>query len=334
VGARRRVRAGIALLASVAIVGIGWYWFIEGWSFVDALYQTATTISTVGLGEVRPFDDSAKVFSAFLSVVGIAAALFTFGAIFQEVVETQVSALGRRRMDRRISRLDGHTVVCGYGRVGSRIAKRLVAEGTRDVVVVDRGEAKCARAAEAGLLAVEGDSTEDEVLRLAGVDHAATLIVSLGSDADAISTVLSARVLNSDLRIVARANAESSEPKLRRAGVDRVVNPLSSGAERLAAFARQPAVADFLDVVVHEGSLEYRLEEVQVPNGSRFEGVSLAEAHIRSTTGALVLALREADGTFQSNPSPDTPLRSGLTMIAIGTDGQLEALEEHLAEHR
>jgi voltage-gated potassium channel len=327
VDARRRVRTGVSLLLALALAGILWYTVVEGWSLVDGAYQTVTTISTVGFGEARPVDDSGKIFSVFLMVFGVAAAFYTLGGIFEETLEGQLVRMGRRRMDRQISRLAGHTIVCGYGRVGSRIAARLGA-ADEPIVVVDNDEGKCAAAADAGHLVVAGDSTEDSVLRLAGIERARTLIVSLGSDADAISTVLSARVLNAELRIVARANAESSEAKLRRAGVDRVVNPLSSGAQRLAAFAQQPAVADFLDVVVHEGSIEYRLEELVIPERSPLGGTTLADAHIRSSTGALVLALRGADGEFSSNPSPDTPLEEGTTVIAIGTGPQLKALEE------
>ncbi len=326
---RHRFRAGLVVLTGAAVIATGWFWCAVGFSFVDALYQTTTTITTVGFGEVRPFDSSAKIFSVVLMIVGVSAALFTLGGAFQELVEGQLLRLGRRRMDRRIDRYSGHIVVCGYGRVGSRIARLLGASGGR-VVVVDLLPQRCDDATQSGYLAVEGDSTEDDVLKLAGIENAETLVVCLASDADAISTVLSARVLNPKLRIVARANAESSEAKLARAGVDHVVNPLSHGAQRLAAFALQPAVADFLDVVVHDGSLEYRLEEVTIPAGSPFDGIGLADAHIRSGTGALVLALRSQDGTFLSNPDPATPLEAGSTVIVIGTQDQLLALEEHL----
>ena len=326
---RRRFRTGLLALTGVGLLGTAWFWLLEGFSFVDALYQTTTTITTVGFGEVRPFDTSARAFSIGLMIVGVSAALFTLGGAFEELVEGQLLRFGRRRMDRRIDRLAGHVVLCGYGRGGSRIARLLVGRGGQ-VVVVDVRPERCSSAVDDGYLIVLGDSTEDDTLMLAGVERAATLVVSLASDADAISTVLSARVLNPRMRIVARANAESSEAKLVRAGVDRVVNPLSHGAQRLAAFAQQPAVADFLDVVVHDGSLEYRLEEVRIPAGSPFDGIGLADAHIRSGTGALVLAVREADGTFLSNPDPKTPLRAGSTVIVIGTQDQLDALERHL----
>lgn len=332
-GPSRRVRIGLLLLTAITVLGTAWYALVERFSLLDAAYQTVMTITTVGFAEIRDFDAGARAFTLVLMVVGVGAALFTLTAMFEDFVENQFLHFGRRRMDRRIERLEGHAIVCGYGRVGSRIAARL-ADEVAGLVVIDQSADRCAVAAADGHPTIQGDSTDDDLLREAGIERAATLVVSLASDADAISTVLSARVLNPALRIVSRANSENSEAKLLRAGVDRVVNPLSSGAERLAAFAQKPAVADFLDVIVHDGSLEYRLEEVRVPPGSPIEGTSLADAHIRAETGALVLALREADGTFRNNPAPDTPLAGGVTLIAIGTGEQLQALESHVGRRR
>lgn len=296
---------------------------------LDAAYQTTTTITTVGFGEVRDFDASARAFSIFLMVFGVGAAFYTLGGVFEEWVEDSLERFGRRRMDRRIESLAQHTIICGYGRVGCRIAQLLHGHDV-DLVVIDVGDEQCGQATDDGLLAVKGDSTDDDVLRLAGIERAATLVVSLASDADAISTVLSARVLNPTLRIVARANVESNEAKLERAGVDHIVNPLSQGAQRMAAFAQQPAVADFLDVVVHDGSLEYQLEEVRIAPASPLVGTTLGEAHLRARTGALVLALRRPDGTFLSNPGPSVTLEADVTLIVIGTTEQFDALAREL----
>jgi voltage-gated potassium channel len=314
----------------VAVTGTLWFWFVEGWSLLDSLQQTVTTITTVGYGEVRDFDASAQVFSAVLSVVGVSAGLFTLGAVFEEQLEDTLARYGRRRMDRRIGKLAQHVVLCGYGRVGAQIA-RLLAARDLPVVAIDTDERRIEEAVAAGLAVVEGSSTDDDVLRAAGIEGAGTLIVSLGSDADAISTVLSARAMNAQMRIVARANATESEAKLLRAGADRVVNPLYQGAHRMAAFAQQPDVADFLDVVVHDEQVEYRLEELHLLAGSPVAGVPLGEAHLRRKTGALVLAVRRADGTFDSIPGPEVRLEPGTTLIAIGTGDQLAALA-HLLE--
>jgi voltage-gated potassium channel len=303
---------------------------VEQWSLLDAAYQTVTTVTTVGIGEVRPFDSSAKAFSIALSIVGVSAGLFTLGAVFEEQMEETIARVGRRRMDRQIERLSDHTVLCGYGRVGAQLARHLVVRGV-SLVVVDLDERRCAVAADHGALVVTGSSTEDDILLAAGVRRASVLIASLGSDADAIATVLSARVLNPDLRIIARANEVSAEAKLVRAGCDHVVNPLSQGARQMAAFAQQPAVAHFLEVV-HDTSIEFRLEEIELTKSSPLAGKSLGDAELRPRTGALVLALRHRDGRFDSNPASSTLLEAGTTLIAIGTDEQLAALERLLRD--
>lgn len=300
--------------------------FVEGWSFVDALVQTVTTVTTVGLGEVRPFDTSAKYFSVVLSVVGVSVALFTLGAVFEEQLEDSLLRYGRRRMDRRIEKLRDHVIVCGYGRVGTYIGSLLEA-GDNEVVIVDASDDALAHAVETGHAIVHGSCTEDDVLREAGIERARTMIVAVGDDAVAMSTALSARALNPKLLIIARANDISSEAKLVRAGCDRVVNPLSQGAHRMAAFAQTPDVADFLDVVVHDADVEYRLEEFRIPPRCELAGKTLGDAHIRRVSGALVLALRDSDGSFRSNPPPESVLAPDTTVIAIGTSDQLEQLK-------
>jgi len=329
VEARRRIRTGVLLLFTIAVIGTSWFWLAEGWSFMDSLYMTVVTVSTVGFSEIRPLDGSGRLFTVFLIVFGVGAVLYSLAAVWAEVLESELFHVGRRRMQRQISKLEGHTVLCGYGRVGRTIASILCESGP--VVVVDTQEVRCDEAVDAGYLAVHGDATDDAVLDRAGLPRAAILIVSLESDGDAISVALSAQAQNPDLHVVARANAAHNEAKLAQAGVDHVVNPLEIGAKRIAAFARQPAVADFIDVAMHGGSLEYSLEEMVVPDNSPIDGLALSDARIRTASGgALVLALRDAQGTFHSNPAPRTPLRAGTTMIVIGTTAQHAALGEYL----
>jgi voltage-gated potassium channel len=225
-------------------------------------------------------------------------------------------------MDRRIEGMHGHVIVCGWGRVGSTIANHVTGAG-RDVVVVDHDSERLSRVPHAW---VEGDATDDATLLAAGIDRAGTLIAALNTDADNIYVTLTARSLRAELFIVARARVASAEPKLEHAGANRVVNPQHIGGARMAALALQPAVADFLDVVMHDGSLEFRLGEVHVPDGSELVGRSLRDSSLRDRTGALVLALREPDGSFVTNPAPDAEIRAEHLLIAIGTEAQLEAL--------
>jgi voltage-gated potassium channel len=325
---RRRVRLGLALFAAVMTVGAIWYWLVEGFSAVDALYQTVMTVTTVGFGEVRPLGARGRVFTMLLIVVGVGVALYAIVGSIEDVIENRLGRWGRKRMEHQIDRVEGHVVLCGYGRVGQGIVPMV--EPRSVVVVVDRDVDQVERASDAGLLAIEGDATDDDVLRAAGLDRAATIVVSLQSDADAISTVLSAREINPRVRIVARANAEHSEAKLVRAGADHVVNPLRLGAVRLATFALQPAVADFVDLVSPSAGESFRLEQVVVPTDSPMAGVRMADSRLREQTGVLVLALRRPDGEFEGNPDGDAVLVPGTTLVVIGTAEHLVALDARL----
>ena len=318
----RRVWVGLAALALTLVAGTGGYMAL-GFGLLDAVYQTVITVTTVGFREVRALSDAGKVFTIGLVLVGTGTALYTFSVLIEALVEGQIrDMLGRRRMDRQIAKLEGHVIICGWGRVGRAIS-RYVTNSGQSVVVVDRDPD---RIASVPYPSVTGDVTDDTVLLRAGIERARVLVAALETDADNLYVAVSGRSLRPDLFIIARARTESSEPKLARAGANRVVNPQRIGGERMAAFALQPHVAEFLDVVMHDGSLEFRLEEVEVPAGSSLAGATLRDAHVRDRTGALVLALREADGTFTTNPSPETVICPGNILIAIGTTAQLAAL--------
>ena len=321
-----RLRFGLAALVAVLVGGtVGYLAF--GFSLLDAVYQTVTTVSTVGFREVHPLSAGAQVFTIVLILVGVATALYTFTLVLESVVEGQLrEVFGRKRMERHIARMTNHVIVCGFGRVGRNLAE-YVARAGDDVVVIERDPERAA-AAEGTAQVVRGDATSDEVLREAGIDRARVLVTALNTDADNLFVTLTARGLREDLFIVARARVESSEAKLAQAGADRVVNPQGIGGARMAAFVLQPHVAEFLDVVMHDGSLEFRLEEVPVPDGSPLAGQSLRQAHIRDSTGALILALRDGSGAFTTNPTPETVLEAGQILIAIGTEGQLKALTD------
>ena len=320
----RRVQMGVVLLAAVVILGTAGYAAL-GLGPLDALYQTVTTVSTVGYRELGEADAEWKVFTVALILVGVGVALYTLSVLLETIVEGRLTdRLGRLRMEREIAEMTGHVIVCGWGRVGRTISSYLQGTGG-DVVVVEQDPD---RASAAGLAIVTGDATDDEVLVSAGIDRAATLIAALDTDAANLYVTLSARSRRPDLFILARARVDSAEPKLLQAGANRVVNPQLIGGARMAALATQPHVADFLDVVMHDGSLEFRLEEVLVPQGSALAGESLGEAGIQRRTGAMVLAVRKPSGAFVTNPPPDEVMTDGHVLIAIGTAEQLDALAE------
>ena len=318
----RRLQLALAGVGVVLVVGSVGY-IALGFTPLDALYQTVTTITTVGYREVEPLDATGKVFTMVLILVGVGTALYAMGVFIEALLEGQVQELvGRRRMDRKIASMSNHVIVCGWGRVGRAFSDYVGGAGL-DVVVVDRNEERLADVPHATVL---GEATDDEALERAGISRARALIAALNTDADNLYVTLSGRRLRADLFIVSRARIAAAEAKFLQAGADRVVNPQAIGGERMAAFVLQPHVAEFLDVVMHDGTMEFRLEEVPVPAGSPLAGHTLREAHIRDRTGALVLALRDDAGRFTTNPDPDSTIVGGHILIAVGTAGQLADL--------
>ncbi len=321
----RDVAVGLAALAGVIAVGSVGY-VLLGFGPLDAVYQTVTTVTTVGFRELQPLSPTGQVFTMVLILAGVGTALYTLTVLLELLIEGHLSqAMERRRMDKRIAGLRGHIIVCGWGRVGRAIARELSVAG-KDVVIVDNDPE---RAGSVGTqLYVLGDASDDDVLRYAGIEHAGALVAAASTDAVNLVITLSGRSLRPDLFIVSRAREESSDAKLRRAGADRVVNPQEIGGARIAAFVVRPHVTEFLDVVMHERGLELRLEEIAVRDDSRLADVTIGEAMIRDRTGALVLALRDSEAGFISNPSAATVMRPGQILIAIGTPPQLQALAD------
>ncbi len=317
-----RLQRAIAMVLAVFVIGtIGYLLF--GLSFTDSVYQTVTTVTTVGFRELEEFTVLEKWFTIALIIVGVSTVLYTFTLAVQVVVDGQLRHfVGRRLMDREISKLSDHTIVCGWGRVGRAVADDLAGNGESVVIVdVDGG-----RVQDCAYPTVVGDATLDTTLRLAGLDRAKALIAALEGDAENLFVTLSARAIKPDLFIVARARQDESVPKLANAGADRVVNPQELGAARMASFVARPHVAEFVDVVMHERSLEFRMQEFDIPVGSPLAGHTLREANLRKETGVLVLAVRMVDGTFTTNPDPGMVIEPHQVLIAVGTDDDLARL--------
>jgi voltage-gated potassium channel len=311
------------VLAVMVIGTIGYLLF--GLSFTDAVYQTVTTVTTVGFRELKDFTVAEQWFTIFIIVVGVSTVLYTFTLAVQVVVDGQLrDFVGRRFMDREINKLNGHTIVCGWGRVGRAVAEDL-ADAGHAVVVVDLDPD---RLANVPFPTVIGDATLDSTLRSAGLERAGALIAALEGDAENLFVTLSARAIKADLFIVARARQDESVPKLANAGADRVVNPQELGAARMASFVARPHVAEFVDVVMHERSLEFRMQEFAVPERSSLAGVTLRDADLRKQAGVLILALRRVDGSFTTNPDPDLMIEPHQILIAVGTDDDIARLDD------
>jgi voltage-gated potassium channel len=317
-----RLRLATVMVVLVIVGGSFGYWLL-GLSLIDAIYQTVTTVTTVGFRELGEFGQAEKVFTIALIIVGVGTVLYTFTLSVQMVVEGQLREIvGRRRMDKVIAGMRDHVVLCGWGRVGRAVAVDLAREGHK-VVAVD---ADPSRLQDVELPTVVGDATQDATLRAAGIERARALVAALADDADNLFVTLSGRALNPNLFIVARARQDESIDKLTRSGADRVVNPQELGAARMASFVARPHVAEFIDVVMHERSMEFRMQEVEIPEHSPVDGLRLSECDVPRDSGALVLALRDSGGRFITNPSPATVLQAHHVIIAVGTETDLQRL--------
>jgi voltage-gated potassium channel len=326
----RRAAMALAAFAALVVVGTIGFHLILDESLFDALYRTVITVYTAGL-VTAPSSAGAKLFTLLLVVWGVAIFLYVFGLVIELTVSGTIEGAWReRRTRRRVRQLSDHYIICGYGRVGRRVAEEFRAARAEYVVVDPNPEPVDAARAREELLVV-GSGTEHGKLEEAGLGRAKGLVASSDSDVDNLYITLSARAARPDLLIVARAATADAAEKLRLAGADRVVQPYATAGQEMAKLVLSPQVAAFLDVVTSAGGPDLRLEEIEVTAESRQEGKTIRALRIRHETGALVIALRKPDGTFDTTPSPDAVLETGDVMIAVGTERELQALEDLFA---
>jgi len=331
-GLSRRLLIAIYALAIIIAVGVIGYIEIEHWSFLDALYMTIMTITTVGYGEVYPLSRGGELFSIFLMVGGVGGGLYTLTLLIQYVLEGQFGiTMGRRRMKTEINKLKEHFILCGYGRVGRAIARTFSEEGV-PFVVVDNDENAAAQVMGDGYLFLHGDATSDEVLKEARIETARGLVAAVGSDVDNTYITISARGLCPDLFITARASSPDLEVKLKRAGANRVVSPDSIGAHRMAMLSLRPAVVDFIDRVAYRPGREMVLESIDIAPASPLTGLTVAAG--RQDFGITVLAMRTKDGKLLANPPDSRPIEAGDRLVIIGTRKKLAALESAFKQGR
>lgn len=311
----------VIALVTVILYGTAGYVVVERFGWLDALFMTVITITTVGYEEVHHLDAAGQGFSISLIIFGVGAFLYTFGVLVEQLSSGRWREFRRyRRMDGQLRALRDHIIVCGYGRTGTQVVKDLEKDGT-SYVVVEMNPAPLEEVRRDGRLCVVGDATSDEVLHLAGIDHARALVSAVDSDERNVYIVLTARSLNPRLFIVARSSYPDSIPKLQRAGADRVVSPYTTTGRRMAALALQPAVVDVIDMVTREGG-SMAIEELVVPPAT---GPVSAGALRRS--GALLLAVRTAGGRLSVGPYEDSaPLAPGDLLVVMGTPDQLTSL--------
>lgn len=319
------------MLAILLIMGgtLG-YMLIEGWNLLDALYMTVITLATVGYGEVHRISDPGHIFTIVLIIIGVGFFLYVAGAVIQFMVEGRVRILlGRRRLDRKISRLKNHYIVCGYGRIGKVICHRLLHENF-DVVVIDKNPDLSETLDGLGFIYICGDATDETVLIKAGLQDAKALIAALGTDTDNVFLVLTGRQLAKDLEIIARAGTEAAKAKLKAAGANTVVAPYETGAASMAQRIIRPTVTSFLDLAFAGRHKDIQMEEIPVSDASTLNGIILKDSGIRQNFDLIIIAIKKEDDRMIFNPSFETKLHVGDTVIAVGDPANLYRLAAEL----
>lgn len=326
----------LLLLIGVGIVSAGTagYMFVEGWGSMDSLFMTITTLSTVGYSEVHKLTAGGRILSMALILLGVGYFFYAAGSVVQFMLEGQIrELLGRRRLEKKIERLRDHYIVCGYGRIG-RVVCRNIIKKPLDVVVIEKSETGITQLEKDGILHVKGDVSEEANLLKAGILRAKGLVAVLGSDVDNVFLVLTARQLNAKLQIVARATGDSAEAKLRAAGADWVESPYDIGATSMAHRILRPTVTGFLDLALSYRGTEIQMEEMLISPASPLVNIMLKDSGIRQKYDLIIIAVKSSDGKMNFNPSFETVLKQGDTVVALGGEKNLRRFEEILNPRR
>ena len=329
-GSGNIIRA-LIMLGLVLLIGTAGYAVIEGWKILDAIYMTVITITTVGYGEVRAVSPTGRVFTIALICMGMGIIAYTLGMVAQAMVELQVrSILGRKRLGLKIKSIKNHYILCGYGRIGRIISHELKASRI-PLLVIDNNPDSKQGLEQQDIPYIIDDATSEDVLIEAGIERAKGLISVVLSDADNLFITMTARGLNPGLFILARAEEEQSHKKLLRAGANRVVLPYLIGGQKMAHTITKPAVTDFLELTVHDKNIELEMGELLVKDRSRLKGVTLADSGIRQEMNVIIVAIRKENGEMAFNPSSETRIETGDTLIALGPDNDLKKLSAILS---
>ena len=315
----------VAMLFAIAAGTIG-FMFSEQLTFFDALWLTVVTILTVGYGDTVPQTFYGKMFALIIIPVGISIVTYATGAVASMMMEGEFSkTVRRRKMKKKVETMRNHIIVCGYGRVGEQVVRELVKNGT-PVVVIERNT-DWLEEMDDPLPYVEGDATEDDVLIAAGIERAAGLIAALPSDADNVFIALTAKGINRDIQVVARAERPESEEKLRRAGADKVINPSFLGGRRMAMTMLKPVSVDYVDTIFHDHAEQYAIEEITIEPHSPFVETSVRDQAVRTRFGVTIIAIQRQDAII-GNPTPDERFCAGDIVIVFGEKRALEAFEQ------
>jgi voltage-gated potassium channel len=315
-----KIRVALFGLLIIIIVGTFGYHLIEGWNFLESLYTTIQTISTVGYGDYTPQTGEGKLFTIILIIFGVGTMLYTVGMLAETMVEGRLRALaGKGKQGKMIEKIKNHYIICGCGRIGQLICRELKAD-KMDFVVIDSDPEVIQKIEEEGFVYYRGDATQDKSLLGAGIKRAKGIVCVLPTDAENLYVILTAKELNPNIYVLSRSEEEESEHRLLRAGADRVMSPYILGGMRMAMAILRPAMLDFIEITTSRQSLELRMEEMSVCDGSPIIGKSLEESEIRHNFGLIIVAVKKDSGKMIFNPLANYVIEKGDKLIAMGED--------------
>ena len=325
----------LLLTLFIGIAGTTGYMMIEGWDLLDSMYMTIITLATVGYGEVHSVSRAGRIFTMLLIFFGVGFCLYVAGAMVQFMIEGRIRAiLGRRRLDKKIGRLKNHHIVCGYGRIGRVLCKNLYGKKEFDLVVLESNKDLIPVMEEDGVLYLHGDAVDEENLIKAGIKTAKGLVAVLATDAENVFLVLTARQLNPHLHITARASRSDTKSKFLAAGANNVVSPYDIGAISMAQRILKPTITSFLDLAFAEQNKDIKMEEIPVSSSSSLINIMLKDSGIRQKFNLIIIAIKKPDGSMLFNPSFETKIEAGDTVIAVGEDSNLQKLEKILESYK
>ena len=319
------------MLTLIVSIGTAGYMILEKWNFLDSLYMTVITLTTVGFSEVHPINEQGRILTMTILVSGLGVVGYLVGTLTQILVEGQLlRIMGRKKLERQIEKLKDHFIICGYGRVGRIICEEIYRSKPTPLVVIDSDSTVTAKIEEDGHLYLLGDATEEQCLLRAGIRSAKGLATALDSEADNVYITLTAKGLKPNLFIIARAGRIGSEKKLLQAGANHVVSPHQIGGYRMAQALLRPNVTEFIDFATHDPGAGMGMEEIPVRPNSKLTDVALVDSGIRKELDLIIVAIKKSDGTMIFNPASHTTIQIGDTLIALGQRSSLIKLEQLL----
>jgi voltage-gated potassium channel len=322
------LKIALVIILMLIVVGTIGFHFIEEWNVLESFYTTVMTLTTIGYGDFAPKTRGGMLFTVALVAVGVGTMLYTVGLVAQTMVEGRLmNLMGRGKMEKTIEKMSNHYIICGCGRIGMLIARELAAEKVPFVVIDNNAEA-IQRVQEEGFVFFRGDATHDKCLIGAGIKRARGTVCVLPSDAQNLYVILTAKELNPKIWILSRSEEEQSEHRLVRAGADRVMSPYTLGGSRMAMAILRPAMLDFIEITTRRQSLELRMDEMEICEGSPLIGKSLEESEIRQRYGLIIVAVKKESGKMIFNPVASYVIQSGDKLIALGEEDNVSKLSQ------